>query len=50
MRIAIVVVLTALTLAACGSTEKTVVVNPAPGSTTVVDGDGHTKVVTPTQN
>jgi hypothetical protein len=50
MRIAIVVVLTALTLTACGSTEKTVVVNPAPGSTTVVDGDGHTKVVTPAPN
>ena len=42
-----VVILTAQTLTACGPTEKTVVVNPAPGSTTVVDGDGHTKVITP---
>ena len=46
MRPVIAVFLTCLALAACGSTEhKTVVVTPAPGSTTVVDGDGHTKVI-----
>jgi len=46
MRPVIAVFLTCLALAACGTTEhKTVVVNPTPGSTTVVDGDGHTKVI-----
>jgi hypothetical protein len=48
MRSATLVFLACLTLAACGgTTEKTVVVNPTSGSTTVVDSDGHTKVVTP---
>jgi hypothetical protein len=48
MRIQAAIVLACLALAACGgTTEKTVVVNPAPGSTTVVDSDGHTKVITP---
>ena len=47
MRAPILIVLASLLLTACGSTEKTVVVNPAPGSTTVVDSDGHTKVITP---
>jgi len=42
------IALICFSLAACGgTTEKTVVVNPAPGSTTVVDADGHTKVVKP---
>lgn len=46
MRPIIAVFLTCLALAACGSTEhKTVVVNPAPDSTTVVDADGHTRVI-----
>ena len=36
-----------LALAACGTTEKTVVVNAPPGSTVVVPGgDGQTRVVT----
>jgi hypothetical protein len=48
MRKAILIVLGCITLAACGgTTEKTVVVNPPPGSTTIVDKDGHTHVVTP---
>jgi hypothetical protein len=45
MRPLIAVFLTCLALAACGSDHKTVVVNPAPDSTTVVDADGHTKVI-----
>jgi uncharacterized protein YcfL len=45
MRPLIAVFLTCLALAACGSDRKTVVVNPAPDSTTVVDADGHTKVI-----
>jgi len=46
MRPLIAVFLTCLALAACGSTErKTVIVNPAPNSTTVVDADGHTRVI-----
>lgn len=46
MRPIIAVFLTCLALAACGSTErKTVIVNPAPDSTTVVDADGHTRVI-----
>ena len=32
-------------LAACGTTERTVVVNPPAGSTVVVPSDGHVKVV-----
>ena len=45
MRPLIAVFLTCLALAACGSDHKTVVVNPAPDSTTVVDADGHTSVI-----
>jgi hypothetical protein len=47
MRVTVAILLACLTLTACGSTRKTVVVNPAPGSTTVVDSDGHTRVITP---
>jgi len=39
-------VLAPLALAACGSTERTVVVNAPPGSTVVVPSDGNTRVVT----
>jgi hypothetical protein len=39
-------ILASLALAACGSTEKTVVVNAPPGSTVVVPSDGDTRVVT----
>jgi hypothetical protein len=46
MRSAIAVFLACLALAACGTTErKTVIVNPPPNSTTVVDRDGNTHVV-----
>jgi uncharacterized protein YcfL len=45
MRRSIVIALACLMLAACGSTHKTVVVNPSPGSTTVIDGNGNTHVV-----
>lgn len=46
MRPAIAVLLTCLALAACGGSEhKTVVVNPPPDSTTVVDQDGHAHTV-----
>jgi uncharacterized protein YcfL len=45
MRPVIAVFLACLALAACGSDRKTVVVNPPPDSTTVVDSDGHTKVI-----
>ncbi|HVV28842.1 MAG TPA: hypothetical protein VHC40_12835 [Rhizomicrobium sp.] len=39
-------ILACLVLAACGSTEhKTVVVNPPPDSTTVVDEHGHPHTV-----
>lgn len=34
-----------LALAACGSDKKTVVVNPSPDSTTVVDSNGNTHVI-----
>jgi hypothetical protein len=41
----IAVILTCLTLAACGGSErKTVIVNPPPDSTTTVDRDGNTHV------
>jgi uncharacterized protein YcfL len=44
----IVVPLAALLLTACGSTEeKTVVVQPAPGTTVVVPPSGDTHVVSP---
>jgi hypothetical protein len=36
-----------LAVAACGTTEKTVVVNPPAGSTVVVPPDGHARVVPP---
>lgn len=46
MRSVVAMLLTCLALAACGSTEhKTVVVTPPPGSTTVVDENGHAHVV-----
>jgi len=41
----IAVFLTCLALAACGSTHKTVVVNPPPDSTTVIDRNGDTHVI-----
>jgi hypothetical protein len=48
MRIASVLVpLFALMLSACGTTEKTVVVQPAAGSTVVVPPNGDPKVVPP---
>jgi len=46
MRAPIAVVLASLALVACGSSHKTVVVTPS-DSTTVVDKDGHTRVVVP---
>ena len=46
MRPAIAVILVCLSLAACGSTDrKTVIVNPPPDSTTVVDRDGNAHVI-----
>ena len=39
------IVLSALALTACGTTEKTVVVQPAPGSTVVVPASGDVKVL-----
>jgi uncharacterized lipoprotein YajG len=45
MRASIVIVLACLTLAACGSTHKTVIVNPPADSTTVVDGNGDAHVI-----
>jgi hypothetical protein len=46
MRPAIAIVLVCLGLAACGGTErKTVIVNPPPDSTTVVDRDGNARVI-----
>ena len=47
MRVSLAILFAALTLAACGSTEKTVVVTPPPGSTTVVDKNGDAHVVPP---
>jgi len=44
MSLRIAVLPVPLLLAACGSTEKTVVVNPPPDSTTTVDKDGNTHV------
>jgi uncharacterized lipoprotein YajG len=41
----LLVALPLLFLAACGTTEKTVVVNPPPNSTVVVPADGDAKVV-----
>jgi len=46
MRASLAVVLVCLGLAACGGTErKTVIVNPPPDSTTVVDRDGNARVI-----
>jgi hypothetical protein len=46
MRIAMILVpLSLLMLSACGTTEKTVVVQPAAGSTVVVPPNGDAKVV-----
>jgi hypothetical protein len=46
MRIALLVIpFGALLLTACGTTEKTVVVNPPPGSAVVVKPNGDAKVV-----
>ncbi len=45
MHIRTLLVLAPLFLAACGTTEKTVVVNPPPNSTTVVDSNGDAHVV-----
>jgi hypothetical protein len=47
MRPAIIVFLACLTLAACGSSRKTVIVNPPPDSTTVIDRDGDARVIVP---
>ncbi len=46
MRPLLCVILASLALAACGTTERTVVVNAPPGSTVVVPSDGETRVVT----
>ena len=46
MRPFVAVFLTCLALAACGSTErKTVIVNPPPDSTTVIDRNGDAHVI-----
>jgi len=46
MRPILAVLLTCLSLAACGGTErKTVIVNPPPNSTTVIDKNGDAHVV-----
>ena len=42
---ALLVLIVPVLLAACGTTEKTVVVNPAPGSTVVVPANGDAHVV-----
>jgi hypothetical protein len=47
MRLKAAILLVPLFLAACGTTEKTVVVNPPAGSTTVVDPNGDTHVQKP---
>jgi uncharacterized lipoprotein YajG len=45
----LILALGALLLAACGTTERTVVVTPTPGSTVVVPPDGDTRVIAPHQ-
>lgn len=45
MRIVPVSILACLALGACGSTHKTVVVNPPPHSVVVVDSNGQTHVI-----
>jgi len=45
MRPMIAIFLTCLALAACGSTHKTVIVNPPPDSTTVIDKNGYAHVI-----
>ncbi|MBN9587752.1 MAG: hypothetical protein J0G99_01990 [Alphaproteobacteria bacterium] len=47
MRPVALVILACLALSACGSSRKTVVVTPPAGSTTVVDQDGHARVIPP---
>ena len=48
MRPAVAILLACLALAACGSTErKTVIINPPPDSTTVIDRDGDARVIVP---
>jgi hypothetical protein len=44
---ALLIPLSALTLVACGTTEKTVIVQPAPGQTVVVPPAGEAHVVDP---
>ena len=46
MRASIAILFAALTLAACGSTEKKTVVVAPEGSTTVVDKNGDAHVIT----
>jgi hypothetical protein len=46
----IFVALSALALTACGTTEKTVVVQPAAGTTVVVPPSSDVKVVVPNSN
>ena len=45
MRLRLLVLIAPIWLAACGTTEKTVVINPPPNSTVVVSPDGDTKVI-----
>jgi hypothetical protein len=45
MRYSRLILLAPLFLMACGTTERTVVVNPPPDSTVVVDHDGDAHVV-----
>jgi uncharacterized lipoprotein YajG len=45
MRGALLVLLSTLVLTACGTTEKTVVVQPAPGTTVVVPPSGNPQTV-----
>jgi hypothetical protein len=45
MRVPFAILFAALTLTACGTSHKTVVVQPPPDSTTVVDQNGHTHVI-----
>jgi hypothetical protein len=45
MRFRLLILLTPIWLAACGTTEKTVVVNPPANSTVVVSPNGDTQVI-----
>ncbi len=49
MRATIAIAFCSLILVACGTTKKTVVVTP-PGSTTVVDQNGHTHINPPPED